>query len=26
VPGPDRYQATFPYLADPLDGFDTPSS
>jgi hypothetical protein len=26
VPGPDRYQSTFPYLSDPLDGFDTPSS
>jgi hypothetical protein len=26
TPGPDRYQATFPYLAPPLDGFDTPSS
>jgi hypothetical protein len=26
VPGSDRYQATFPYLADPLDGYDTPSS
>jgi hypothetical protein len=26
VPGSDRYQAAFPYLADPLDGYDTPSS
>jgi hypothetical protein len=26
VPGPDRYQSTFPYLGDPLDGFDNPSS
>jgi hypothetical protein len=26
VPGPTRYQATFPYLGPPLDGFDTPSS
>jgi hypothetical protein len=26
VPGPNRYQSTFPYLGDPLDGFDTPSS
>ncbi|MBV9196409.1 MAG: DUF4331 domain-containing protein [Solirubrobacterales bacterium] len=26
VPGPNRYQSTFPYLAAPLDGFDTPSS
>ena len=26
VPGPSRYQATFPYLAAPLDGYDTPSS
>jgi Domain of unknown function (DUF4331) len=25
TPGSDRYQATFPYLADPLDGFDNPS-
>jgi hypothetical protein len=25
VPGPDRYQSTFPYLAPPLDGFDNPS-
>jgi uncharacterized protein DUF4331 len=24
VPGPSRYQSTFPYLAPPLDGFDTP--
>ena len=24
TPAADRYQATFPYLADPLDGFDTP--
>ena len=26
VPGPDRFQATFPYLGPPLDGYDTPSS
>jgi hypothetical protein len=26
VPGPTRFQSTFPYLADPLDGYDTPSS
>jgi hypothetical protein len=26
VPGPGRYQASFPYLAPPLDGYDTPSS
>jgi len=26
VPGPNRYQANFPYLAPPLDGYDTPSS
>jgi hypothetical protein len=26
VPGPNRYQNTFPYLGPPLDGFDTPSS
>jgi hypothetical protein len=26
VPGPSRYQSTFPYLAPPLDGYDTPSS
>jgi hypothetical protein len=26
VPGPNRYQANFPYLAAPLDGYDTPSS
>jgi hypothetical protein len=25
-PAPNRYQSTFPYLAPPLDGFDTPSS
>jgi hypothetical protein len=25
-PGANRYQSTFPYLAPPLDGFDTPSS
>jgi Domain of unknown function (DUF4331) len=25
-PAANRYQATFPYLAAPLDGFDTPSS
>jgi hypothetical protein len=25
TPAPDRYQSTFPYLAPPLDGFDTPS-
>ena len=22
VPGPNRYQAAFPYLGDPLDGYD----
>jgi hypothetical protein len=26
VPGPDRYQSTFPYLAPPLDGFDNPAA
>jgi len=26
VPGPGRYQATFPYLGTPADGYDTPSS
>jgi hypothetical protein len=26
VPGPNRYQSTFPYLSDPQDGFDVPSS
>ncbi|MBV8734652.1 MAG: DUF4331 domain-containing protein, partial [Solirubrobacterales bacterium] len=26
VPGPHRYQAKFPYLGSPLNGFDTPSS
>jgi hypothetical protein len=26
APAANRYQATFPYLAPPLDGFDTPSS
>jgi hypothetical protein len=26
APAPNRYQATFPYLAPPQDGFDTPSS
>ncbi len=26
TPAADRYQSTFPYLANPLDGFDTPSS
>jgi hypothetical protein len=26
TPGSDRYQATFPYLGTPHDGFDTPSS
>jgi Domain of unknown function (DUF4331) len=26
VPGPGRYLNTFPYLGDPLDGFDTPGS
>jgi hypothetical protein len=26
TPGPDRYQATFPYLGTPHDGFSTPSS
>ena len=25
TPAADRYQSTFPYLAPPLDGFDTPS-
>jgi hypothetical protein len=25
VPGPNRYQSTFPYLAPPLDGFNNPS-
>ncbi len=25
TPGPDRYQATFPYLGTPHDGFSTPS-
>ncbi len=25
VPGPGRYQSNFPYLAPPLDGFDTPA-
>jgi hypothetical protein len=25
-PGPNRYQAAFPYLGTPHDGFDTPSS
>ena len=25
-PAANRYQSTFPYLAPPLDGFDTPSS
>jgi len=25
-PAPNRYQSTFPYLAPPLDGFDTPAS
>jgi len=25
TPAPNRYQDTFPYLAPPLDGFDTPS-
>src|SRR5205085_3603800 len=25
VPGPNRYQANFPYLAPPQDGFDVPS-
>jgi hypothetical protein len=25
-PGSSRYQATFPYLAPPLDGFDTPAA
>ena len=25
TPGPDRYQATFPYLGTPHDGFTTPS-
>jgi hypothetical protein len=26
VPAANRYQPTFPYLAPPLDGFDTPAS
>ncbi|HEY2657812.1 MAG TPA: DUF4331 domain-containing protein [Solirubrobacteraceae bacterium] len=26
VPGPNRYQGTFPYLGAPLDGYDTPAS
>jgi len=26
TPAANRYQSTFPYLAPPLDGFDTPSS
>src|SRR5579859_3889824 len=26
TPGPGRYQATFPYLGTPHDGYDTPSS
>jgi hypothetical protein len=26
TPGPGRYQKTFPYLGNPHDGFDTPSS
>ena len=26
TPAANRYQETFPYLAPPLDGFDTPSS
>jgi Domain of unknown function (DUF4331) len=26
TPGTDRYQATFPYLGTPHDGYDTPSS
>jgi Domain of unknown function (DUF4331) len=26
TPAANRYQPTFPYLASPLDGFDTPSS
>jgi hypothetical protein len=26
TPASNRYQATFPYLAPPIDGFDTPSS
>jgi hypothetical protein len=26
VPGPHRYQAHFPYLGQPLDGFNTPPS
>ena len=26
TPGADRYQATFPYLGTPHDGYDTPSS
>jgi hypothetical protein len=26
TPGSNRYQATFPYLGTPHDGYDTPSS
>jgi len=26
TPAADRYQATFPYVGDPYDGYDTPSS
>ena len=26
MPASNRYQSTFPYLAAPLDGFDTPAS
>ena len=26
APAANRYQSTFPYLAPPLDGFDTPPS
>jgi len=26
VPGPGRYQSSFPYLGPPLDGFDTPAA
>jgi len=26
TPAASRYRSTFPYLAPPLDGFDTPSS
>ena len=26
TPGPDRYQATFPYLGAPLDGYSVPAA